>query len=64
MSAKLIVYPPDEQGWRKVRYDGFSLPPGWRTPRTWTSPIPTSWNGEAPAPRRGIPPPEAISAPA
>ncbi|MER5418136.1 hypothetical protein [Streptomyces virginiae] len=21
MSAKLIVYPPDEQGWRRVRYD-------------------------------------------
>ncbi|MGW4506907.1 hypothetical protein ACWENO_19965 [Streptomyces sp. NPDC004436] len=22
MSAKRIVYPPDEQGWRRVRYDG------------------------------------------
>ncbi|MFJ6250679.1 MULTISPECIES: hypothetical protein [unclassified Streptomyces] len=21
MPAKLIVYPPDEQGWRRVRYD-------------------------------------------
>ncbi|MBT2471812.1 hypothetical protein J7E97_29095 [Streptomyces sp. ISL-66] len=25
MSAKLIVYPPDEQGWRQVRYDGTAI---------------------------------------
>ncbi len=25
MSAKLIVYPPDEQGWRRVRYDGVAI---------------------------------------
>lgn len=25
MSAKLIVHPPDEQGWRRVRYDGVSI---------------------------------------
>ncbi|GHE45503.1 hypothetical protein CP980_34230 [Streptomyces vinaceus] len=25
MSAKLIVYPPDERGWRRVRYDGVAI---------------------------------------
>lgn len=25
MSAKLIVYPPDAQGWRRVRYDGTAI---------------------------------------
>ncbi|MGW6877106.1 hypothetical protein ACWGF3_13320 [Streptomyces xanthophaeus] len=25
MSAKLIVYPPDKQGWRRVRYDGVAI---------------------------------------
>lgn len=25
MSAKLIIYPPDEQGWRRVRYDGVAI---------------------------------------
>ncbi|MGW4510290.1 hypothetical protein ACWENO_37210 [Streptomyces sp. NPDC004436] len=25
MSAKLIVYPPDEQGWRRVRCDGVAI---------------------------------------
>ncbi|MCX5195764.1 hypothetical protein OOK31_17995 [Streptomyces sp. NBC_00249] len=25
MAAKLIVYPPDEQGWRRVRYDGVAI---------------------------------------
>ncbi|MEU7605862.1 hypothetical protein [Streptomyces sp. NPDC041003] len=25
MSAKLIVYPPDGQGWRWVRYDGVAI---------------------------------------
>ncbi|MER7764140.1 hypothetical protein [Streptomyces sp. NPDC097619] len=25
MSPKLIVYPPDEQGWRRVRYDGVAI---------------------------------------
>ncbi|MET7534238.1 hypothetical protein [Streptomyces goshikiensis] len=25
MSAKPIVYPPDEQGWRRVRYDGVAI---------------------------------------
>ncbi|MFK0017061.1 hypothetical protein [Streptomyces sp. NPDC091027] len=25
MSAKLIVYPPDGRGWRRVRYDGVAI---------------------------------------
>ncbi|MGW7064803.1 hypothetical protein ACWGHM_40810 [Streptomyces sp. NPDC054904] len=25
MVAKLIVYPPDENGWRRVRYDGTAI---------------------------------------
>ncbi|MFI8265012.1 hypothetical protein [Streptomyces sp. NPDC085665] len=25
MSAKLIVYPPDEQGWRRMRYDSVAI---------------------------------------
>ncbi|MFD3872855.1 hypothetical protein [Streptomyces sp. NPDC058623] len=25
MAAKLIVYPPDAQGWRRVRYDGVAI---------------------------------------
>ncbi|MCX4546011.1 hypothetical protein [Streptomyces sp. NBC_01565] len=25
MSAKLIIYPPDQQGWRRVRYDGVAI---------------------------------------
>ncbi|MFD3571539.1 hypothetical protein [Streptomyces sp. NPDC058667] len=25
MAAKLIVYPPDEQGWCRVRYDGVAI---------------------------------------
>ncbi|MFJ6722452.1 hypothetical protein [Streptomyces sp. NPDC091259] len=25
MVAKRIVYPPDEQGWRRVRYDGVAI---------------------------------------
>ncbi|MCX5278216.1 STAS domain-containing protein [Streptomyces virginiae] len=25
MAAKLIVYPPDAQGWRRVRYDGTAI---------------------------------------
>ncbi|MGW6865906.1 hypothetical protein [Streptomyces sp. NPDC054901] len=25
MVAKLIVYPPDEHGWRRVRYDGTAI---------------------------------------
>ncbi|MFD9373518.1 hypothetical protein ACFWA6_38275 [Streptomyces sp. NPDC060020] len=25
MAAKLIVYPPDQQGWRRVRYDGVAI---------------------------------------
>ncbi|MFK0016289.1 hypothetical protein [Streptomyces sp. NPDC091027] len=25
MSAKLTVYPPDEHGWRRVRYDGVAI---------------------------------------
>ncbi|MFK0017634.1 hypothetical protein [Streptomyces sp. NPDC091027] len=25
MSAKLIVYPPDERGWRRVRCDGVAI---------------------------------------
>ncbi|MEU9800774.1 hypothetical protein [Streptomyces sp. NPDC051000] len=36
MAAKLIVYPPDAQGWRRVRYDGVAIgvahrPSGIRT---------------------------------
>ncbi|MEV7442026.1 hypothetical protein AB0O22_12840 [Streptomyces sp. NPDC091204] len=23
--AKLVVYPPDESGWRRVRYDGVAI---------------------------------------
>ncbi|KPI33416.1 hypothetical protein OV450_6613 [Actinobacteria bacterium OV450] len=67
MSAKLIVYPPDEQGWRRVRYDGvaigvahrpadirvFLAAAGMENATTWTSPTPTSWSGEAPAPKPG-----------
>ncbi|WP_405940755.1 hypothetical protein [Streptomyces sp. NBC_00207] len=25
MAAKLIVYPPDAMGWRRVRYDGTAI---------------------------------------
>ncbi|MFE0601650.1 hypothetical protein ACFW2T_14350 [Streptomyces sp. NPDC058892] len=25
MSARLVVYPPDENGWRRVRWDGQSI---------------------------------------
>ncbi|MEU4729599.1 hypothetical protein [Streptomyces sp. NPDC023588] len=25
MSAKLVVYPPDENGWPRVRYDGVGV---------------------------------------
>lgn len=25
MAAKLIIYPPDQQGWRRVRYDGVAI---------------------------------------
>ncbi|MFE2273664.1 hypothetical protein ACFXB4_31070 [Streptomyces lavendulae] len=25
MSVKLVVYPPDEQGWRWVRYEGVAI---------------------------------------
>ncbi|WP_371801556.1 hypothetical protein OHA38_43350 (plasmid) [Streptomyces sp. NBC_01732] len=24
-AAKLVVYPPDENGWRRVRYDGVAI---------------------------------------
>lgn len=67
MAAKLIVHPPDAQGWRRVRYDGvaigvahgrptsaFSSPrPGLRTPRTWISPTRSSWSGGALDPKHG-----------
>lgn len=25
MAAKLIIYPPDQRGWRRVRYDGVAI---------------------------------------
>lgn len=25
MSARLVIYPPDENGWRRVRYDGVAI---------------------------------------
>ena len=25
LAAKLVVYPPDENGWRRVRYDGVAI---------------------------------------
>ncbi|MEJ8645643.1 hypothetical protein WKI68_39445 [Streptomyces sp. MS1.HAVA.3] len=25
MAAKLIIYPADQQGWRRVRYDGVAI---------------------------------------
>ncbi|MFJ5551835.1 hypothetical protein [Streptomyces sp. NPDC093225] len=25
MTARLVIYPPDEQGWRRVRYDDVAI---------------------------------------
>ncbi|MEW2416550.1 hypothetical protein AB0953_22885 [Streptomyces sp. NPDC046866] len=25
MSARLVIYPPDENGWRRVRWDGVAI---------------------------------------
>ncbi len=55
MSAKLIIYPPDQQGRRRVRYDGVAIGMAHRSAdvRAFLAATLTLWSGGGPAPRRG-----------